>query len=74
VVEDTMNKNENIHIKLEINKDPVSEKLHLLTRFDSNAPNFLRDENGFSWSPTKEERDFLNEAFDVLLKKKTSTP
>jgi len=41
-----------------------------MTRFDPNAPNFIKDENGFSWSPTREEREFLNEAFDMILKKK----
>ena len=65
-----MDKNENIHIKLEISKDPNTGHLNLMTRFDSNAPNFIKDENGFSWSPTKEEREFLNEAFEMLLKKR----
>jgi hypothetical protein len=61
-----MNKNENIHIRLEIGKDVASGKLHLLTRFDTNAPNFTKEENGFSWSPTKEEREFLNQAYNIF--------
>jgi len=65
-----MDKNENIHIKLEISRDPHTGALSLLTRFDPNAPNFIKDENGFSWSPTPEERAFLNEAFDLIFKKK----
>lgn len=65
-----MNKNENIHIKLEISRDPNTGALNLMTRFDPNAPNFIKDENGFSWSPTREEREFLNEAFDMVLRKK----
>ena len=65
-----MEKNENIHIKLEINRDPTTGNLNLMTRFDPNAPNFIKDETGFSWSPTKEEREFLNEAFDMIQKKK----
>ncbi len=65
-----MDKNENIHIKLEINRDPNTGHLNLMTRFDPNAPNFVKDENGFSWLPTKEEREFLNEAFDLVLKKR----
>jgi hypothetical protein len=68
--EDIMDKNENIHIKLEISKDPMTGHLSLMTRFDTNAPNFVKDENGFSWLPTKEEREFLNEAFDMILTKK----
>lgn len=70
VVEDIMQKNENIHIRLEIGKDPTSGELHLMTRFDTNAPNFIKDENGFRWCPTSEEREFLNEAFEMVLKKK----
>ena len=64
-----MDKNENIHIKLEISRDPASGKLNLMTKFDPNAPNFIKEENGFSWSPTPEERAFLNEAFDMVTKK-----
>jgi len=70
VVEDIMQKNENIHIRLEIGKDPTSGELHLMTRFDTNAPNFIKDENGFRWCPTSEEREFLNEAFEMVIKKK----
>jgi hypothetical protein len=70
VDEDIMNKNENIHIKLEISKDPMTGDLNIMTRFDPNAPNFIKDENGFSWLPTQEEREFLNEAFDVVIRKK----
>jgi len=65
-----MEKNKKIHIRLEINKDPMTGQLTLLTRFDPNAPNFLREENGFSWYPTQEEREFLNEAFNMVLKRK----
>jgi len=65
-----MDKNENIHIRLEINKDPTSGDLNLMTRFDPNAPNFTKDENGFNWYPTQEEREFLNEAFEMILKRK----
>lgn len=64
-----MDKNENIHIKLEISRDPASGKLNLMTKFDPNAPNFIKEEDGFSWSPTTEERTFLNEAFDMVTKK-----
>ena len=64
-----MQKNENIYIKLEISKDPHTGSLNLMTRFDTNAPNFTRDENGFSWSPTSEEREFINEAFKLITKK-----
>jgi hypothetical protein len=65
-----MDRDQNIHIKLEISKDPNTGALTLMTKFDPNAPNFIKDDNGFSWSPTPEEREFLNEAFDILSKKK----
>lgn len=64
-----MEKNENIHIKLEISRDPNTGNLNLMTKFDTNAPNFTRDENGFSWSPNPEEREFLNDVFDMITKK-----
>jgi len=62
-------KDENIHIKLEISRDPSTGKLSILAKFDPDAPNFTKDANGFSWSPTKEERAFLNEAFEMIAKK-----
>jgi hypothetical protein len=64
-----MDKNQNIHIKLEIGRDPSTGKLNIMTKFDPNAPNFEKDDEGFSWSPTPEEREFLNEAFDMVTKK-----
>lgn len=64
-----MEKDGNIYIRLEINRDPRTGCLNLMTRFDPNAPNFIKDENGFSWSPTKEEREFLNEAFTKIQNK-----
>jgi hypothetical protein len=70
VDEEIMVKNENIHIRLEISKDPTSGEINLLTRFDPDAPNFTKDETGFKWYPTSEERAFLNEAFDMILKRK----
>jgi len=60
----------NIHIRLEIGKDPSSGEMTIMTRFDTSAPNFKKDDNGFRWFPTEEEREFLNEAFDMVNKKK----
>jgi hypothetical protein len=68
VDEDTMEKNENIFIRLEISKDPLTGQLNLMTKFDPTAPNFIKDENGFSWAPTKEEREFINQAFELIRK------
>ena len=60
---------ENIHIKLEISRDKSSGNLTLMTKFDTKAPNFKKEDTGFSWSPTPEERQFINEAFDMIEKK-----
>ena len=65
-----MNKNQNIHIKLEIGKDPTNGNLTLMTRFDPNAPNFIDEGNSYRWNPTEEERQFLNEAFEMMQKQK----
>ena len=62
-------KNENIHIKLEISRNPSTGKLNLCAKFDQTAPNFKKEEDGFSWAPTAEERAFLNEAFEMINKK-----
>ena len=64
-----MEKNEKIHIKLEISRDSMTGGLNLMTRFDPSAPNFIKDETGFSWAPTPEEREFLNEVFEMIQKK-----
>jgi len=61
-------KEDNIHIKLEISRNPATGKLGLIAKFDQNAPNFSKEDNGFSWSPTTEERAFLNEAFEMITK------
>jgi len=61
-----MNKNDKIHIKLEICKDENSNELKLMTHFDSNAPNFFKENDNFFWMPTIEEKDFINEAFNLI--------
>ena len=65
-----MEKDDKIRIRLEISKDPITGELNLMTRFDSDAPNFIKDENGFKWCPTQEERNFLNEVFEMILSRK----
>jgi hypothetical protein len=56
------NKNQNIHIKLEISRDPNTGSLNLMTRFDPNAPNFIRDENGLVG-----HQHLKNESFSMKL-------
>ena len=69
-----MNKNDKIHIKLEICKEENSNELKLMTHFDSNAPNFFKENDNFFWMPTMEEKDFINEAFDLMPSDGTTSP
>jgi len=59
-------KEDNIHIRIELCKDQISGKFNLTTYFDPNAPNFCKDEEGYFWCPTIEEKNFLNEAFEFI--------
>lgn len=59
-----------IHIKVELSRDD-SGKLALTTIFDEKAPNFSKDEEGYYWIPTVGEKNFINEAFELLPATKT---
>ena len=61
-----MSKNDNINVRLEICKDKNSGKLSLRAHFDLNAPNVEMDKDGYFWFPTIEEKDFINEAFQLF--------
>jgi len=61
-----MDKNENIYVKLQIEKDNQSGGLTLGIYFDRNAPNFSTEKNTVSWSPTLEEIDFITETFEMI--------
>jgi hypothetical protein len=61
-----MAKDDKIHIKLEICRDEASNKLMIMTHFDNNAPNFFKDNDGYFWMPTMEEKNLINEAFELM--------
>ena len=61
-----MTKDNSIFIKIEITRDKKTGKLNIITHFDKNAPNFYEDKNGFYWIPTEEEKDLLNDSFDLM--------
>jgi hypothetical protein len=63
-----MAKNEKINIRLEVYKDKNSGKLSIIAHFDSNAPNVAMDCNGYFWIPTFEEKEFINEAYQLIPK------
>lgn len=61
-----MVENNNINIKLEICKDKITGRMALRVNFDLNAPNVEMDKNGYVWVPTIEEKEFINEAFQLF--------
>ena len=66
-----MGEEDKIYIKLELCKDKNSDELSMMTHFNLNAPNFFGDNNKYSWMPTKEEMNFINEAFNIIEMNKT---
>jgi hypothetical protein len=65
--------NENkIYVKLQLEKNTSSGTIMITAHFDPDAPNYSADKNGYSWYPTAAEIDFLNEAFELIPKYKTS--
>ena len=61
-----MVKDNKINIKLEVCRDKTSGKLIIMAHFDSKAPNVFIDKDNYSWMPTFEEHDLINEAFDFF--------
>ena len=61
-----MAKDDKIYMKLEICRDEASNKLMIMTHFDTNTPNFFKDDDGYFWMPTMEEKNFLNEVFELM--------
>ncbi len=65
-----MDRDDNVFIKLQIEKSRHAEGLMLTINFDKNAPNFSIDKNMISWTPTFEELDFVIETFEIISKRK----
>jgi hypothetical protein len=65
-----MVKNDNIYVKLQIEKNNHSGGLTLGIYFDKNAPNFSIEKSGMNWTPTLEELEFIFETFDLVSSKK----
>lgn len=64
-----MEKNDNIYVKLQIEKDNHSGGLALGIYFDKNAPNFTIEKSGMNWCPTEEELEFILETYDLVSSK-----
>jgi len=61
-----MVKDNNVHIKLEVCKDKSSGKLFMSAHFDTKAPNIVKEKDYYAWTPTIEEKNLLNEAFELM--------
>jgi hypothetical protein len=66
-----MAKEDNVFIKIQIEKNHVSKNFKLSVHFDENAPNFLSQANQMYWAPTSEEMKFLMDMYDIILKNNT---
>ncbi len=61
-----MSKDDNVYVKLELNKNKNSGKIDIVARFNNKAPNITVENNEYFWMPTIEEKNFLNEAFNLF--------
>lgn len=61
-----MTKNDKISIKLEVCRDKTSGKLSITAHFNSNASNVIQNKDGYFWMPTIEEKNLINEAFELF--------
>jgi hypothetical protein len=61
-----MIKQNKINIRLELIRDKLSGDFAIVAHFDSKASNVLIDKNEYTWMPTIEEKDLINDAFNFL--------
>jgi hypothetical protein len=55
-----------VNIKLEVCRDKVTGKLSIIAHFNECSPNIFKENDDFFWMPTQEEKDLLNEAFELV--------
>jgi hypothetical protein len=67
-----MAKDNKIYVKILLEKEKSSGNMILTAHFDPQAPNYSKDKNGFLWYPTEAEIDFINEAFELIPRYKTT--
>ena len=68
-----MAKDDNVHFRVELNKNKNSGKIDIVAHFDKKAPNVIIENNEYFWMPTIEEKDFLDEAFSLVPNDSKST-
>jgi hypothetical protein len=61
-----MKKNENISISLQIQRDKESKLLFLSVHFNKEAPNLSIENESITWYPTRDEIDFIADAFHLI--------
>jgi hypothetical protein len=66
-------KDDTINIKLEVCRDKTSNKLSIMAHFNDSAPNIFKENGEYYWKPTHEEKELLNEAFELIQFNKPNT-
>lgn len=61
-----MSKDNKVNIKLEVCRDKNSGRLRIMAHFTANAPNVTIYQDEYIWIPTPEEKDLINEAFELI--------
>ena len=69
-----MGEENGIYIKLELCKSKNSDEFAIRIHFDQNAPNLFRNGEKYSWMPTTEEMNIMNEASDLIAANKIERP
>ena len=69
-----MGEENGIYIKLELRKSKNSDEFAIRIHFDQNAPNLFRKGENYSWMPTTEEMNIMNEAYDLIAANKIERP
>jgi hypothetical protein len=59
-------KDDKINIKIEVCRDKTSDKLSIMAHFCDDAPNIFKENGEYFWIPTPEEKELLNEAFELV--------
>jgi hypothetical protein len=57
-------------IKLELSRDKTTGKLNIAVRFNSKASNIIVENGNYTWIPTFEEKELIDEAFDLISSEK----
>jgi hypothetical protein len=66
-----MAKESKIGLKLEVCRD-ANNRLTIVAHFNADSPNIVISKNEYIWMPTNEEKELLNEAFELLPLTKTT--